>query len=108
MPNEEMDRAKELLSQIYMDLKLYREEKYKITEDRIIQEKEYIKDLSIIELINFISNYINLILEIKKENNESFLEENDQEKPLYKQYEELLIKAENDIRKHIKVRKYFY
>ena len=91
-----------------MDLKLYREEKYKITEDRIIQEKEYIKDLSIIELINFISNYINLILEIKKENNESFLEENDQEKPLYKQYEELLIKAENDIRKHIKVRKYFY
>ena len=108
MPNEEMDRAKELLSQIYMDLKLYREEKYKITEDRIIQEKEYIKDLSIVELINFISNYINLILEIKKENNESFLEENDQEKPLYKQYEELLIKAENDIRKHIKVRKYFY
>ncbi len=108
MPNEEMDRAKELLSQIYMDLKLYRDEKYKITEDRIIQEKEYIKDLSIIELINFISNYINLILEIKKENNESFLEENDQEKPLYKQYEELLIKAENDIRKHIKVRKYFY
>ena len=107
MPNEEMDRAKELLSQIYMDLKLYREE-YKITEDRIIQEKEYIKDLSIVELINFISNYINLILEIKKENNESFLEENDQEKPLYKQYEELLIKAENDIRKHIKVRKYFY
>ncbi len=108
MPNEEMDRAKDLLSQIYIDLKLYKQEKYKIKEDRILQEKEYIKDLSIIELKNFISNYINLILEIKKENNESFLEENDEEKPLYKQYEELLIKAENDIRKHIKITKYFY
>ena len=30
-----------------------------------------------------------------------------EEKPLYKQYEELLIKAEDDIRKHIKVSRLF-
>ena len=34
--------------------------------------------------------------------------EEDDEKPLYKQYEELLIKAENDIRKHIKVNIYIF
>jgi hypothetical protein len=39
-------------------------------------------------------------------NNELIKDENE-EKPLYKQYEELLIKAENDIRKHIKVSRIF-
>ena len=105
MPNEEMDRVKDLLSKIYLDLKLYKKEKNKITEDKIEQERNYIKNLSITELINFISNYINFLLELKKENSELLFSENEEEKPLYKQYEELLIKAENDIRKHIKVRK---
>ena len=104
MPNEEIERAKDLLSKIYMDLKLYKEDKNKLKEDKIEKERNYIKNLSITELINFISNYISLLLELKKENCEYLLEENEEEKPLYKQYEELLIKAENDIRKHIKVR----
>ena len=104
MPNEEIERAKDLLYKIYMDLKLYKEDKNKIKEDKIEKEGNYIKNLSIIELINFISNYVTFLLELKKKNNEYLLEDNEEEKPLYKQYEELLIKAENDIRKHIKVR----
>ena len=104
MPNEEIERAKDLLSKLCMDFRLYKEAKNKITDDKIEKERNYIKNLSITELINFISNYISLLLELKKENCEYLLEENEEEKPLYKQYEELLIKAENDIRKHIKVR----
>ena len=106
MPNEEIERAKELLSKIYINLKLYKKETTKLTEDKIEKEQKYIENLSIFDLINFISNYINNILEIKNEKFESILEENNNEKPLYRQYEELLIKAENDIRKHIKVNNY--
>jgi hypothetical protein len=106
MPNEEIERAKELLSKICINLKLYKKETTKLTEDKIEKEQKYIENLSIFDLINFISNYINNILEIKNEKFESILEENNNEKPLYRQYEELLIKAENDIRKHIKVNNY--
>ena len=63
MPNEEIERAKDLLSKIYMDLKLYKEDKNKLKEDKIEKERNYIKNLSITELINFISNYISLLLE---------------------------------------------
>ena len=106
MPNEEIERAKELLSKIYINLKHYKKENNELTEEKIEKERKYIENISIIDLINFISNYVNTLLEIKNENSESILEENKDEKPLYKQYEELLIKAENDIRKHIKVNKY--
>ena len=106
MPNEEIERAKELLSKIYINLKHYKKENNELTEEKIEKERKYIESISITDLINFISNYVNTLLEIKNENIESILEENKDEKPLYKQYEELLIKAENDIRKHIKVNKY--
>ena len=108
MPNEEIERAKELLSKIYINLKHYKKENNELTEEKIEKERKYIESISITDLINFISNFVNTLLEIKNENIESILEEENDQKPLYKQYEELLIKAENDIRKHIKVRKYKY
>jgi hypothetical protein len=106
MPNEEIERAKELLSKIYINLKHYKKENNELTEEKIEKERKYIESISITDLINFISNFVNTLLEIKNENIESILEEENDQKPLYKQYEELLIKAENDIRKHIKVNKY--
>lgn len=106
MPNEEIERAKELLSKIYINLKLYKKDSKELTEDKIENEKKNIENISLTELINFISNYIYTLLEIRDESIKSIFEENNEEKPLYKQYEELLIKAENDIRKHIKVIKY--
>ena len=108
MPNEEIERAKDLLSKIYINLKFYKKDNNELTEDKIQKERKNIENISITELINYISNYINILLEIKNENIESILEDNSEEKPLYKQYEELLIKAENDIRKHIKVNKYIF
>ena len=106
MPNEEIERAKELLSKIYINLKHYKKENNELTEEKIEKERKYIESISITDLINFISNFVNTLLEIKNENIESILEEENDQKPLYKQYEELLIKAENEIRKHIKVNKY--
>ena len=79
MPNEEMDRAKDLLSKIYIDLKYFKKGENKITTDKVEQERNNTKNLSIIELINFISNYINYLLETKKENNESIVEEDNKE-----------------------------
>jgi len=115
MPNEETDRAKNLLVKMYLELKMWKKEKIEdITNAKIIEEKEQLKKLSLIDLINYISNNINILIEIKsnlkyeekiKKEREEENENNDEgAKNLSKQYEELLIKAENDIRKHIKVR----
>jgi hypothetical protein len=115
MPNEETDRAKNLLVKMYLELKMWKKEKIEdITNAKIIEEKEQLKKLSLIDLINYISNNINILIEIKsnlkyeekiRKEREEENENNDEgAKNLSKQYEELLIKAENDIRKHIKVR----
>jgi DNA phosphorothioation-dependent restriction protein DptG len=106
MPIEEVERAKDLLIKLYINLKIQKNENIEKKEDKISQEKQQLKKLSLLDLIKFISNYINCLLEIKYMNNELIKDENE-EKPLYKQYEELLIKAENDIRKHIKVSRIF-
>ena len=106
MPIEEVERAKDLLIKLYINLKIQKNENIEKKEDKISQEKQQLKKLSLLDLIKFISNYINCLLEIKYMNNELIKDENE-DKPLYKQYEELLIKAENDIRKHIKVSRIF-
>ena len=105
MPDEEIEEAKELLTKLYLDLLSYKKDNIQQKENKREKDKQTFKNFTIIELINFLSNYIKSLLEIK--NNESMDEESD-EKPLYKQYEELLIKAESDIRKHIKVSIYIY
>ena len=105
MPNEEIEEAKELLTKLYLDLLSYKKDNIQQKENKREKDKQTFKNFTIIELINFLSNYIKSLLEIK--NNESMDEESD-EKPLSKQYEELLIKAESDIRKHIKVSIYIY
>ena len=108
MPNQEIERAKDLLSKIYIDLKINNKDNKDYAPDKIEKEIQYLKNLSIIDLINVLSNYFNILLEIKNTNKDTIYIEEDDEKPLYKQYEELLIKAENDIRKHIKVNIYIF
>ena len=108
MPNQEIERAKDLLSKIYIDLKINNKDNKDYAPDKIEKEIPYLKNLSIIDLINVLSNYFNILLEIKNSNKDTIYIEEDDEKPLYKQYEELLIKAENDIRKHIKVNIYIF
>ena len=107
MPNQEIEKAKDLLSKIYINLKQSDIKNIDNSKDNIEKEKQYLKQLSIIDLINVISNYFNILLDIKNSKKETNQIVQEEEKPLYMQYEDLLIKAENDIRKHIKVNKYF-
>ena len=107
MPNQEIEKAKDLLSKIYINLKQSDIKNIDNSKDNIEKEKQYLKQLTIIDLINVISNYFNILLDIKNSKKETNQIVQEEEKPLYMQYEDLLIKAENDIRKHIKVNKYF-
>ncbi len=105
------NQIKTKLSKIYISLKNnINKGNINIEENPDSEENEENSDknLSIMQLINCISIYANYLIEIKNKNNEEInKEEDNEEKPLYKQYEELLIKAENDIRKHIKVSIFF-
>ena len=108
MPDEdEFSKIKKMLLELYSLLKENIKKKSIFIEDNQDSEESDEKSskiLSIIDLINSISIYVNFLLETKNINKEeSYYEEENEEKPLYKQYEELLIKAEDDIRRHIKV-----
>lgn len=118
MPNDEIDKAKILLVKLYLELKNGKKEKTEdLTNEKVIEEKNNLLKLSLIELINYISKNINVLVEIKsnvkyeenikKEKDSKIDDINPENETLSQQYEELLIKAENDIRKHIKVRLIF-
>ena len=108
MPLEEdYSKIKNMLSKLYSSLKFSIKKSFiHIEENSESEENEENsgKNLSIKDLVKCISIYVNYLIEKneKKEENNSDEGENE-EKPLYKQYEELLIKAEDDIRRHIKV-----
>ena len=121
MPNESIEQAKDLLIKMYLQLKLKGEEEVlELSNEKIKEEKSYFKSFTLVELINSISKKINILIDvnsnlkyeekIKKQKEQNEKEKQyifgDENKSLAEQYEELLIKAENDIRKHIKVRKY--
>ena len=122
MPNENIEQAKDLLIKMYLELKLKGEEEIlELSKDKIKEEKNNFKSFTLVELINYISKTINILIDvnsnlkfeerIRKQKEKKEIEKQcifrDENKSLAEQYEELLIKAENDIRKHIKVRNKF-
>jgi hypothetical protein len=119
MPNENIEQAKDLLIKMYLELKLKGEEEIlELSKEKIKEEKNNFKSFTLVELINYISKTINILIDvnsnlkfeerIRKQKEQKEIEKQcifrDENKSLAEQYEELLIKAENDIRKHIKVR----
>lgn len=123
MPNENIEQAKDLLIKMYLELKLKGEEEIlDLSNEKIKEEKNNFKTFTLVELINYISKTINILIEvnsnlkfeekIRKQKEVNEIEKQcifgDENKSLAEQYEELLIKAENDIRKHIKVRIIYY
>ena len=118
MPIDETDRAKNLLIKMYLELKFKKtDESEEINKEKISEEKNRLKKLSLIELIIHITNNLSILIDIisnikyeekiKKEKENEINDDENIKKTLAEQYEELLIKAENDIRKHIKVSKFF-
>ena len=115
MSNEDIKKA---LIDLYFDLKIRRwKDMDKITNDIIKTEKEKLYKLPIMDIINYIKNSIEILSEIKAQEkyDEKILE--DEKKEKYKNindlendpnglklFEGMLIKAESDIRAHIRVR----
>jgi hypothetical protein len=117
-----MEKIKNAIIDLYFGVKVRKlEEINNMTDDIIKQEKQVLDKLPIIEIINYINNSIETLIEIKatEKYEEKILE--DEEKEKYrnindlendpnglKLYEGMLIKAESDIRNHIRVIKNIY
>ena len=111
------------LIDLYLGLKIRKLEDLKsISGNDIKKEKNYLYKIPILDIINYISNSFEILSEIKaQEKYEEKLNEDEKKENYYnyeneedvnglKLYEGMLIKAESDIRNHIRVRnmKYFY
>ena len=117
-----MEEIKNSIIDLYFGVKVRKlEEINNITDDIIKQEKQVLDKLPIIEIINYINNSIEILIDIKAseryeekiledEENEKYRNINDLENDPngLKLYEGMLIKAESDIRNHIRVIKNIY
>ena len=117
-----MEEIKNSIIDLYFGVKVRKlEEINNMSDDIIKQEKQVLDKLPIKEIINYINNSIETLIEIKA--NEKYEEKilEDEEKEKYrnindlendpnglKLYEGMLIKAESDIRNHIRVIKNIY
>ena len=83
---------------------------YDLTDNEIDQEREKLSKISCEDLISYIYNSIDILVDIKaQEKYDEKMKERDQGNLLTEEegmniYESLLIKAEKDVRNHIKVK----
>ena len=66
MPIEEVEGAKDLLTKLYINLKFQKNDNVDNKEEKKTEEMQHLKKLSLIDLIKFITNFIECPLEIKK------------------------------------------
>ena len=113
--------AKRKLIDLYLFLKIRKSEEIeKIKKEDIENEKKNLFILPIDDIINYIKNTIETLIELKaieKYEEKIFIEESKKSYHNYEDkndenglvlYEGMLIKAEKDIRKHIRVNKIFF
>ena len=115
------DESKMQLIDLYLFLKIRKSEEIeKITKEDIENEKSNLIILPTSDIINYIKNLIETLIELKacEKYEEKVL--NEESKKMYHNYEDkndenglvlyegMLIKAEKDIRKHIRVNKYIF
>ena len=112
-----LNKIKNALIDLYLGFKIRkREDLYNLTDNIIEEEKNKLNKLPILELINYISNSFEILLELKaKEKYEEkliedakkdnfFNYENFEDSKGFKLYEGMLIKAESNNRNYIGVR----
>ena len=113
-----MKEVKKALVELYQGVKVRKlSEINNKPEDLILEEQEILNKLPAIDLINYISNSIEILSEIKAQEKYEEKVSEDEKKDKYinnedlendanglKLYEGMLIKAESDIRNHIRVR----
>ena len=100
-----LEEAKDLLILIYLEIKFRKKnELLIINEDIINKEKQSLRKYSIFTITKYIYDYINILVDTKAEEKfnqrKKLLIEINNNSPL--EYEKLLIKAERDLREHVK------
>ena len=117
-----MEEIKKALIDLYLGVKIRKlSEIDNMPDELIMEEEQKLNKLPIIEIINYISNSIEILSEIKAqekyeekimedEKKEKFINKNDMENDPngLKLYEGMLFKAESDIRNHIRVSYIFF
>lgn len=109
---------KDRLIDLYLNVKVRKTEDLdNLTSEEMDKEKDFLENLTEEDLFNYIENSINILIEIKANEKYSEKIERDLEKEKYinkedpndinglKLYEGMLVKAESDIRGHIRVSK---
>ena len=116
-----LEEIREKLIDLYLCIKIRKSEDIKnLTNNKINKERKNLKKLSTIEIINYIQNSIDVLVDIKTmeklqeqlelEESKKFFKNNEDPNDSngLKLYEGMLIKAEEKIRNHIRVRKYYF
>ena len=116
-----LEEIREKLIDLYLCIKIRKSEDIKnLTNNKINKERKNLKKLSTIEIINYIQNSIDVLVDIKTmeklqeqleiEELKKFFKNNEDPNDSngLKLYEGMLIKAEEKIRNHIRVRKYYF
>ena len=114
------EEIKNQLIDLYLSVKVRKSEDIKnITEEYINNERDNLKNIPIIDIINYIQNSIDILVEMRATEKYEEKLKKDEEKDKYinkenpedsnglKLYEGMLIEAEKCIRGHIRVRKNF-
>lgn len=116
-----MEEIKNALIDLYLGVKVRKlSEINNMPDELVVEEEQILKKLPVLEIINYISNSIEILSEIKAQEKyeEKILEDEEKEKYINKNdiendpnglklYEGMLIKAESDIRNHIRVSNYY-
>ena len=101
-----IEDAKDLLILIYIEIKFRKKSELLIINEEFLQkEKQSLQKNSIFTIAKYIYDYINILVDTKaeekfKERKKFLIDINRSNSPL--EYEKLLIKAERDLREHIK------
>ena len=116
MPSSELKEIKKQLIDLYLCVKVRKSEEIeKLTSENIDSERQDLKNLPLTDIINYIQNSIDVLVELraneKYEQKMEILESKDKyinyEDPKdangLKLYECMLIKIEGDLRNHIRV-----
>ena len=112
-----LENIRSKLIDLYLSVKIRKSEDIKnITPDYINKERKSLNNISLIDIINYIQNSIEILVEMRamekyeeklekdEENNNYINKEDPNDLNGLKLYEGMLIKAESSIRSHIRVR----
>ena len=116
MSHSEMNEIKKALIDLYLCVKVRKSEEIeKLTAENVNTERHNLKHLPLIDIINYIQNSIDVLVDLRATEKYEKRLENDELKNKYinyedpkdanglKLYEGMLIKAEGDLRNHIRV-----